>query len=214
MNRGLLRVVIVAFFAAVICVTGFFRIPLPGLQSGVVLQNAMCVLTAVLIGGFAGGAPAALFTFVGIIGVPIFAGWVGGFALLANVNGGFRIGFVLGAVVASLVAGKASAEERNPGAARVARTAAAVLAGMLALYIPQIFYCMAFYSGDVYSEAVVAKLSLDPSLVGQGVGTAGSLRVFLWMFFLPFVPVDLVKSVVVVLLSLKLRPVVAQYFYG
>lgn len=214
MNRNALRICIIAFLAAIICVTGFFRIPLPGIQSGVVLQNAMCVLTAVLIGGAMGGLPALLFFAVGVIGVPIFAGWTGGFSVLANVNGGFRIGFALGAVVAALVAGRASVEERKVTAARVVRTSLAVLAGMLFLYVPEIFYVVAFYSGKAYTEAEVARLSLDPALVGQTVGTAGALRVFLFMFFLPFVVVDSIKAVVVVILSTKIRPVVAQYFYG
>ena len=213
MNKRILRVVIISFFAAVICVTGFFRVPLPGLQTGVVIQNAMCVLTAVLIGGIYGGAPASLFTLVGILGLPIFAGWIGGFALLTNVNGGYRIGFAFGALVAGLLSGRACVEERKLTGTYVARISLAVLAGMLSLYIPEIFYVLAFYSGDVYSEAVVQKLGMDASLIGQSLGFSGAMKVFFGMFFLPFIPLDLVKSVVVVLLSLKIRPVVAQYFY-
>ena len=213
MDKRILRIVIVSFFAAVICVAGFFRVPLPGLQTGVVLQNAMCVLTAILIGGVYGAAPSALFTLVGLLGVPIFAGWIGGFALLANVNGGYRIGFVFGALVAGLLSGRSSVDERSVSAARVARISAAALSGMLALYIPEIFYVLAFYSGQTYSEAVVQKLGMDAALVGQEVGAAGALKVFAGMFFLPFLPLDLVKTVAVVLLSLKIRPVVAQYFH-
>lgn len=205
--------VIIAFFAAIICVTGFFRIPIPGIQSGIVLQNALCVLTAVLIGGHLGGAPSVLFTLVGILGVPIFAGWIGGFSVLTNVNGGFRIGFALGAVVAGLIAGKASVENRNVTPLYAVRISIAVLAGMLFLYIPEIFYVIHFYSGEVYNEAAVTRLSLDSSLIGQPIGTIGALKVFFGMFFLPFVIGDSIKSVVIVLLSLKIRPIVAQYFY-
>ncbi|MBR4630521.1 MAG: biotin transporter BioY [Treponema sp.] len=214
MNKNVLRMVIIAFFAAVICVTGFFKVPVPGIPSGIVLQNAVCILTAVLIGGFLGGSPAVLFTVVGLLGVPIYAGWIGGFSLLTNVSGGFRIGFAFGAVVAGVIAGKASVEDRRVSAPYAVRISLAVVAGMIAVYVPEIFYVIHFYSGDVYTEATVARLGLDASLVGQPVGTAGAMKVFFGMFFLPFMAGDLIKSVVAVLLALKIRPVVAQYFYG
>ncbi|MDE7140973.1 MAG: ECF transporter S component, partial [Treponemataceae bacterium] len=54
MQKKVLRSAIVAFFAAIICATGFFRVPVPGIQQGILIQNAKCVLTAVLLGGVAG----------------------------------------------------------------------------------------------------------------------------------------------------------------
>ena len=104
---------IVAFLAAIICVTGFIRIMVPGLQSGIVIQNAMCILTAVLLGGLWGAAPSALFFFAGVIGLPVFAGWKGGFSVLMDINGGYRIGWVMGALTAGLISGSASVAEKK-----------------------------------------------------------------------------------------------------
>lgn len=255
MDKKILRVVVIAFLAAVIAATGFFRVPVPGLQSGVVIQNAMCVLTAVLLGGVLGAAPSALFFTVGVLGVPIFAGWTGGFAVLANVNGGFRAGWVLGALVAGLVSGKACVEEKKITAKSAVKLSVAVFAGMLALYIPEIFWVIGYrshaayfndytvqqlglaaeYAGQVakYTPEIIEKFSLDPSLAKQVIsftpevisqlgldadkigllGTAGAVKMFFTMFFAPFLLVDSIKAVFVILLSLKLRPVVAQYVY-
>lgn len=214
MNKKTLTVIVIAFFGAIICVSGFLKIMLPGLHSGIVLQNAMCVLTAVLLGGILGGAPTALFFAAGVLGLPIFAGWTGGFSVLTNVNGGFRIGWVLGALTAGLISGKASIEEKQITVKYAVRISIAVLAGMLALYVPEIFYVLGFYSHKTYDAATIAKLGMDASLAGTEIGAAGAFKVFLGIFFLPFLLVDFFKAVAVILLTLKIRPVVAQYLYN
>ncbi len=193
MNKTVLRSAIIAFFAAIICSTSFFHVPIPGLQTGIVIQNAMCILTAVLLGGIWGAAPTALFFTVGVLGLPVFSGGHGGFQVLMNINGGFRIGWVFGALVAGLISGKASVTQKHLSVMYVVRLSIAVILGMLFLYVPEIFYVVAFKKAEL--------------------GVSGSLKLFVTAFFAPFLLVDFIKSVFVVLLSLKIRPVVAQYLY-
>ena len=64
-NKLALKSSFVALFAAIICVGCFIRIPLGVIP--VVLQNGLCILCAVLLGGILGGAPAALFLLAGLI---------------------------------------------------------------------------------------------------------------------------------------------------
>ncbi|MBQ0052017.1 MAG: biotin transporter BioY [Treponema sp.] len=193
MNKTVLRSAIVAFFAAIICATSFFRVPIPGLQAGIVIQNAMCVMTAVLLGGIWGVAPTALFVVVGVLGLPVFAGGQGGFQVLMNINGGYRLGWVFGALCAGLIAGRPSLEEKHISVKSVVRLSIAVLAGLLLLYFPEIFYVIGFKHAEL--------------------GVSGSIKLFVTAFFVPFLLVDFLKGVVVILLSLKIRPVVAQYLY-
>ena len=183
-----------AIFAAIICVFGFLYIPLPGIQSGIVLQNMMCVLAAALLGGATGAAPAALFLAAGVLGLPVFSGGMGGFHVLTNINGGFKIGYALGALMAGLIAGKPRAEERKilPGTA--VRISVAMLAGMLAIYLPEIFYVLAFNA--------------------EKLGADGALKLFFAAFFVPFLPADFAKAVAGTLLALKVRPAVAQYLHS
>lgn len=193
MNKSILRSAIVAFFAAIICASSFFRIPIPGISSGIVIQNALCVMTAVLLGGIWGAAPTALFFAVGVIGLPVFSGGQGGFQVLMNINGGFRIGWVIGALVAGMISGRPSVTEKNITVKSIIRLSLAVLVGMLVLYLPEVFYVIGFKSAEL--------------------GVLGAVKLFVAAFFAPFLAVDFIKAVVVILISLKLRPVVAMYLY-
>lgn len=181
------------FFAAIICASSFFRIPIPGIASGIVIQNALCVMTAVLLGGIWGAAPTALFFAVGVIGLPVFSGGQGGFQVLMNINGGFRIGWVIGALVAGMISGRPSVTEKHITVKSIIRLTLAVLVGMLVLYLPEVFYVIGFKSAEL--------------------GVLGAVKLFVAAFFAPFLAVDFVKAVVVILISLKLRPVVAMYLY-
>lgn len=193
MNKTALRSAIVAFFAAIICASSFFRIPVPGIVSGIVIQNALCVMTAVLLGGLWGAAPTALFFVVGVLGLPVFSGGQGGFQVLMNINGGFRIGWVVGALAAGLIAGRPLVTEKKISVKNVIRLAVAVFAGMLLLYFPEVFYVTGFKHAEL--------------------GVGGAVKLFVTAFFAPFLLVDSIKAVVVILISLKLRPVVAMYLY-
>lgn len=193
MNKTALRSAIVAFFAAIICASSFFRIPIPGIVSGIVIQNALCVMTAVLLGGLWGAAPTALFFVVGVLGLPVFSGGQGGFQVLMNINGGFRIGWVVGALAAGLIAGRPLVTEKKISVKNVIRLAVAVFAGMLLLYFPEVFYVTGFKHAEL--------------------GVGGAVKLFVTAFFAPFLLVDSIKAVVVILISLKLRPVVAMYLY-
>ena len=64
---------------------------------------------------------------------------------------------------------------------------------MLALYVPEVFYVIAFKSSEM--------------------GVSGAIKFFVTAFFAPFLMVDFIKAVIVVILALKLRPVTAQYLY-
>lgn len=193
MNKSILRSAIVAFFAAIICASSFFRIPIPGIASGIVIQNALCVMTAVLLGGIWGVAPTALFFAVGVIGLPVFSGGQGGFQVLMNINGGFRIGWVIGALVAGMISGRPSVKEKHITVKSIIRLSLAVFVGMLVLYLPEVFYVIGFKSAEL--------------------GVLGAVKLFAAAFFAPFLAIDFVKAVVVILISLKLRPVVAMYLY-
>lgn len=75
-NKVLLTVSFIALFAAIICIGCFLRIPLGPVP--IVLQNALAVLTGVLLGSYLGGAPSALWLVVGLIGLPVYSGGTSG----------------------------------------------------------------------------------------------------------------------------------------
>ena len=134
MKRKTLLPAFIALFAAVICVGCFIMIPLGPVP--IVLQNALCILTAVLLGGIFAGTPVALFLLAGLIGLPVYSGGSSGIGVWMGPTGGFLPGYLLGAIVAGFIAGKPSVEQKKITWKNALRVSLAILAGMVILYIP------------------------------------------------------------------------------
>ena len=185
----------IALFAAIICVGCFIKIPLGVIP--IVLQNIVCILTGVLLGGFLGGAPAALFLLAGLIGLPVYSGGSGGIAVWLGPTGGFLPGYLLGALVAGLIAGKPSVAEKKLTAKTVVRVSVAIVVGMVVLYIPGVirFAYWALGAGKVPAEKSVVAYTMGACVI-------------------PYIPGDIIKTIVAVPVALKLRPVLAQYLYS
>jgi len=185
----------IALFAAIICVGCFIKIPVGVVP--IVLQNVLCIMTGALLGGFLACTPAALFLLAGLIGLPVYSGGSGGIAVWLGPTGGFLPGYLLGALVAGLIAGKPSVTEKKITVKLVVRVSAAIAAGMVILYIPGVirFSYWALGAGTVPA---------DKSVVAYTMGAC----------VIPYIPGDIIKTVVAVPVVLKLRPVLAQYLYS
>ena len=185
----------IALFAAIICVGCFIKIPVGAVP--IVLQNVLCILTGVLLGGFLGGAPAALFLLAGLIGLPVYSGGSGGIAVWLGPTGGFLPGYLLGALAAGLIAGKPSVTEKKITLKTALRVAAAIVAGMVILYVPGVIRF-------AYWALGAGKVPADKSVVAYTMGAC----------VIPYIPGDIIKTVVAVPVALKLRPVLAQYLFS
>ncbi len=194
MKKSILRTSFTALFAAIICVGCLIKIPLGVIP--VVLQNMLCILCAVLLGGIWGGIPTALFLLAGLIGLPVYSGGSGGIAVWLGPTGGFLPGYLLGAVAAGFIAGRPSVEEKKISLKNTIRISLAVIAGMILLYIPGVirFSYWATAAGKVPVEKTALMYTLTACVI-------------------PYIPGDVLKAVVAILVALKLRPVVAQYLY-
>ena len=194
MKKSALRTTFIALFAAIICIGCFIKIPLGVIP--VVLQNMLCILCAVLLGGIWAGAPTALFLIAGLIGLPVYSGGSGGLAVWLGPTGGFLPGYLLGAIAAGFIAGKPSVEEKKITVKTVLRISLAVLAGMILLYIPGVlrFSYWATAAGKIPQDKTALPYTLAACVI-------------------PYIPGDILKIVVAVPVALKLRPVVALYLY-
>ena len=194
MKKSVLRTSFTALFAAIICVGCLIKIPLGVIP--VVLQNMLCILCAVLLGGVWAGIPTALFLLAGLIGLPVYSGGSGGIAVWLGPTGGFLPGYLLGAVAAGFIAGRPSVEEKKISLKNTIRISLAVIAGMILLYIPGVirFSYWATPAGKVPVEKTALMYTLTACVI-------------------PYIPGDVLKAVVAILVALKLRPVVAQYLY-
>jgi len=194
-TKTLLTISFIAMFAAVICIGSFLRIPLGPVP--IVLQNAICVLTGVLLGGWLGGAPSALWLVAGLIGLPVYSGGNGGIGVWAGPTGGFLPGYLIGAVIAGIIAGRPSVDQKKPDVITIIRVILGLLAGMIVLYIPGVIH--------------FANWAQAAGKVPEGVS---ALSYTMKACVIPFIPGDLIKFAVCVPVALIVRPVVAQYLYS
>ena len=182
-HEKMLKSVFTALFAALIAVSGFISIPLPGSPVPVVLQNMMPVLAAALLGGVQGAGAAGLFLLAGMLGLPVFSGGRGGMAVILGPTGGFLIGYFLAAAAAGFYIGKPLIERKTP----LHRIIVGTFLGFICIYIPGIAQFI--------------------KVTGKGFTEALSLAC------IPFLPGDGIKAVLTVVLAAKLRPVIVRYLY-
>lgn len=183
---------IIALFAAIICIGCFMKIPLGVVP--IVLQNALCVLTGVMLGGYIGGAPTALFLLAGLAGLPVYAGGTSGIAVWLGPTGGFYPGYLLGAILAGFIAGRPSVDQRKPDWITIVRVSVAMVAGMVILYVPGVWRFANWAVG-------AGKVPADKSVMAYTMGAC----------VIPYIPGDIIKCVVGIPVALVIRPVLAQY---
>lgn len=87
------EIVLTGMFTAVLAVMSQIQIPLP---SGVplTLQTFAVALTGFVLGLKYGSMTALVYVIAGIVGLPVFSGFKGGFASLTGPTGGFILGFL------------------------------------------------------------------------------------------------------------------------
>ena len=163
----------------------------------IVLQNALCILTAVLLGGIFAGTPAALFLLAGLIGLPVYSGGSSGIGVWMGPTGGFLLGYLLGAIAAGLIAGKPSVTDKKITLGLALRVSLAMIAGIVILYIPGVihFAKWAVGGGRVPAEKSVMAYTMAACVI-------------------PYIPGDIIKLVITIPVALKIRPVIAQYLYA
>lgn len=90
-----------ALLTAVLCISAPLVIPVGPIP--VSLATLGVYLAAGLLGPWRGVTAVGLYLLLGSIGVPVFAGFTGGFQQLAGVTGGFLWGYLLCALVVGLL---------------------------------------------------------------------------------------------------------------
>ena len=85
--------ILTALFAAIIAVMSQISIPTP-FGVPISLQTFAVALCGYFLGAKKGTAALLVWIAVGAVGVPVFAGFKGGFAALLGVTGGFIYGFI------------------------------------------------------------------------------------------------------------------------
>lgn len=170
-----------ALFCTLICIGAFIRIPMPNLMP-VTMQTFFVLITALLLPFKASILAISTYIALGLIGLPVFSGGGGlGYALMPNF--GFIIGFFIATVIISAVVNKLKNR-------KLRHYIAISLFGIIIIYIIGIFY-FAFIT-NVYNNN-------DYSFIW-----------FIQTVFLPFIPKEIICSILASLTAFKFRPYITK----
>jgi len=91
------QMTLISLFAALTAVGGFISIPLYPVP--LTLQTLFTLLAAMTMGSVMGASSQIIYILLGIIGLPVFAGFKAGIGILFGTTGGFLFGFIISAYV-------------------------------------------------------------------------------------------------------------------
>lgn len=95
--KNVRKMVLASLFASLCAVCSWIALPIPPIYC--TLQTLAVLLTLGTLGGRWGSASIGLYLLLGIVGLPVFAGFRGGIHALLDPTGGFLWGFLLGGLV-------------------------------------------------------------------------------------------------------------------
>jgi biotin transport system substrate-specific component len=173
----------VALFAALISVSAVFTIPLPG-GVPIVLKDMLAILAGTVLGSIQGAAAVGLYLIAGMIGLPVFAGGAG-IAALASPSGGYLVGYFVGSLASGFMLGRPTLAENHVTGRGVFRIVRAALAGWIIVY--------------VFGVAQLMRVNHIPLAVAIASGVV------------PFLPIAAVKLALLIVLTVRLRPIAARY---
>lgn len=154
--------VLMALFAALICVSAYISIslPIPG-SPHLTFLNFMILLIAFLLPAFQPTLVTIVWMLLGIVGVPVFIGGVSGIGYLIGPWGGYTLSFLVIVILAPIVRGKYN---------RIKYTIMTVVAALVIDFLGMLW------------------------LIFVGRNT---LKFGFTIGFLPFLPLDILKAIVV-----------------
>ena len=89
------QMTLISLFAALTAVGAFISIPLQPVPLS--LQTLFTLLSGMILGSAMGASSQIIYVLLGIIGLPVFAGFKAGIGILFGPTGGFLFGFIISA---------------------------------------------------------------------------------------------------------------------
>lgn len=174
--------VLCGLFAALTAVCSYITIPLPFTTIPMNLGTLGVFLAGGLLGRKYGVISIAVYILMGAAGIPVFAGFQGGFGILAGPTGGYVWGYLIAAFVIGFAL--ESFPKRTASPAKRGKTLAlcmgAMAAGTLICYLTGTIWFMHLMEMDLWSAFLVCVL--------------------------PFIPADIIKILTASWLVERLRP--------
>lgn len=146
------------------------------------LQTLFVVLSGLILGSKLGALSQITYVILGLIGVPIFSGGTGGLTTVVSPTFGFLVGFI----VAAYVIGKLTEKSKS-----LSKIITSVLIGSFVIYligIPYFYFIFTNYLGKSINFYTALKYAC-----------------------IPFLPGDIIKAVIAIILAKQLMPRLIKY---
>ena len=201
------KTVITALFAALISAGYFINIPLIG-GVPVTVQDMMAMLSGLLLGPLYGSAAVLIFLILGSIGLPVFSGKGGINIILNGPTGGFLAGYLFGALIGGLIIyfGLGKCRKRKESSVSENSENAEINKN----YSPK---------KDIYEVLIILSAALAATVIVFALGIIRfhlllpnkTFREVLLITLVPFIPGNIIKIVIMTILTKKMRPVLLNY---
>ena len=86
-----------ALFSALMCICAWISVPLGNYNF--TLQSFALLLALFVLGGKGATVSTAVYLLLGIVGLPVFSGFRGGFGMLLGITGGYLWGFLIACLI-------------------------------------------------------------------------------------------------------------------
>lgn len=100
------KLVLIALMTAITCIFAPLSIPIPVSPVPISLTNLVIFISIYILGFKDATISYIVYLLLGLVGLPVFSGFTGGFGKLAGPTGGYLIGFIFLALIAGLFVDK------------------------------------------------------------------------------------------------------------
>ena len=155
---GTYNLVLEGICAALIAVCSWISIPLG--QIPFTLQTLAVFIVLMSIGGKRGLASIICYILLGAVGVPVFAGFRGGFAVLIGPTGGFLVAFIIVALIYWVLADLVFARFMTTYLKRLIFNILTAVICEVFMYAVGVIWFMAVYNPESGKVGIITALSL------------------------------------------------------
>ena len=146
------KMTLAALMCALMCVCSQIAIPLPPVPLSLSLLAVH--LCGALLGPSWGAAAAGAYVLLGSAGLPVFAGFAGGFSILFGPTGGFLLGYIACAWIVGMLVHRVGFSRRA--------LILSMSAGTLLCYLSGVFWFMLLTGTDLAGSLAVCVLPFLP----------------------------------------------------
>lgn len=178
MKLSVKEMALVAMFAALTSIGAFLSIPLG--EVSITMQSLFVILSGLILGPRLGVLAQIVYLILGLIGLPIFAGFTGGLHSIMKPSFGFIIGFVFTAYIVGKITYSSKILTKK-------KIWIGTLIGTITMYIfgiPYMYYMLNFIMGKGFSFSEILKIGC-----------------------VIFLPGDFLKFILVSLLATRILPI-------